>query len=192
MARIGGSRIGSASTGPVMVLRGDKALMRALRQLPIKVELRVIRPAVNFAMTPTVKAARRNAPKGGTGLLKLSIAKKVKAYKRTGVVFGAVGPRTRLFGVVRGRKESPTKYAHIVEGGSRRHDIPRAGRNKVMRLPSGRGFVSHVSHPGTTGQHFLLRAWNQTKGTMFNRMRTKIGRGIQKEARKLAKLRGVV
>ena len=180
-----------ARVKPVIMVRldGVKELRSVLRRLPIAADRRVMKGAVGFALTPMLRRAKLAAPKGSTGLLQHSMIKKTKVYKAKGVVWGGVGPRTKLFGVVRGRKESPTKYGHIVEGGSRSHKIPKqtlSGRTKAMRLPAGQGFVTSVRHPGTRPTRFLLKAWNATKSVVAERLRLKIQRGIAKEAKKLA------
>ena len=71
-------------------VKGAKELERKLKRLSAAASGRVIRTAVNFAMTPALKDARANAPKGGVphktykgrvvapGFLSRSIKKKSK------------------------------------------------------------------------------------------------------------------
>ena len=93
---------------------GDKEMIRNLEQLPIRVQRKVVRQATSAALTPLNKAAKREAPKD-TGTLKKSIGKKVKTYRKDGVVWGAVGPRSGFRVVVDGKARDPRRYAHIVE-----------------------------------------------------------------------------
>jgi len=102
-----------------VLLQGHKKLLRKLQRLPDAVQRRILRPAVNKALTPINRDAKRRAPKE-TGLLRRSIGKKVKVYKRTGVVWGAVGIRkgykTQL---PDGSWRNPEMYAALVERGTR-------------------------------------------------------------------------
>lgn len=99
-------------------LEGAKELRRKLERLTAAQQRRVVRPAVTKALSPVVKQAKRNVPVV-TGLLKKSIGKKVKAYTRSGVVWGGVGPRGGFEGVgPDGRKRNPVFYAHLVELGT--------------------------------------------------------------------------
>ncbi len=95
-------------------LKGDKALIRTLDRMKASAARRVIRPAVNAGLTPLNKAAKRTVPVDKK-LLKRSLGKKVKLYGRTGVIFGAVGPRTGFRLIVNGKPVDPTKYGHVVE-----------------------------------------------------------------------------
>lgn len=173
-----------ARQGDILSVRlsGDKRLRRAFRALGVATEQRIARKAVTFALTPVVKAIRRTAPRGPTGLLRFSVNKRVKRYRRRGVAVGIVGHRTKLKGRVRGRLESPTFYAHIVEGGSKGHRIPRRGSRT---MPIGGGFARVVQHPGTTGQQYMLTAWRSTRGAVAARYQVKLWREIEKETLKL-------
>jgi hypothetical protein len=140
-----------------MVLTGDKALQVALQKLGVRTEQKIARKATVFALTPIVKAVKKSAPRGPSGLLQHSVNKRVKLYRRRGVTVGVVGHRTRLKARIRGRLESPTFYAHIVEGGSRAHRIPRRGSTP---MPVGRGRVlSVIRHPGTVRSAARRRSW---------------------------------
>lgn len=96
-------------------LTGDKDLIKRLKRLGSTVARRVVRQSTTAALTPMVKAMRREAPKD-TGTLKKSIGKVVRTYRRSGVVWGAVGPR-KGFETANpdGSARIPTKYAHLVE-----------------------------------------------------------------------------
>ena len=95
-------------------LEGDKQLIKKLERLGSTIGRRVVRKAAGKSMTPMNKAAKREAPVV-TGLLKKSIGKKVKTYRKDGVVWVAVGPRTGFLEVIDGVRKDPVKYAHLVE-----------------------------------------------------------------------------
>jgi len=112
-------------------IRGDTELIAALTALPGKVQRRVMRKAVRAALRPVVKTARQLAPqrkregKSGrftkSGLLKASIGQRNPKLFPSGVIWGAVGPRSGFKEIgPQGRFENPTKYAHIQEFGSER------------------------------------------------------------------------
>src|SRR5690349_2406160 len=97
-------------------LQGAKELERALNTLGERIQRKVTRQAVNAALNPVLKAARAEAPEE-SGLLKESLAKKVKTYVDTQTVVGLVGPDTKTMGEFNGEKRWPAKYAHLVERG---------------------------------------------------------------------------
>lgn len=102
-----------------VTLSGDKALLRKFKKLGGSVQRRVVRRPLTAALSPILKAAKREAPKETKALSK-SIGKKVKVYKDS--VFGAVGPRTDERYTVtdeQGRKRVPSRYAHLVALGTR-------------------------------------------------------------------------
>lgn len=105
-----------------VLLQGHKKLQRKLARLAAAAQRRIVRPAVRKALSPINKAAKRNCPTE-TKLLRKSIGSKVKVYRYSGVVWGGVGPRTgfKRQVTVGGRSEwrNPTKYAHLVEYGTR-------------------------------------------------------------------------
>ncbi|MCP4617177.1 MAG: hypothetical protein GY844_12190 [Bradyrhizobium sp.] len=101
-----------------VLLEGHGRLLRKLRRLPQTVQRRVMRPAVSKALTPVNRDAKRRAPRA-TGLLKKSIGKKVKVYRHSGTVWGAVGVRRGYKArMPDGRYRDPDKYAHLVELGT--------------------------------------------------------------------------
>ncbi len=105
-----------------MDLRGEKAMIRALKDLDGSINRRVIKGASRKAMKPVVKSARENLRKHKrTGQLRKAMGtKQVKIA--TGVVWTGVGPRsgfkidTERFGPV-----NPVNYAHLLEYGNQRH-----------------------------------------------------------------------
>jgi HK97 gp10 family phage protein len=104
-----------------MNLTGDKALIKAMGHLKQSAQRKVARPAVNAALTPVNKEAKRAAKRTQrTGQLWRSIGKRVKGYKQSGTVWGGVGPRSGFRIVVDGQPVNPLRYGHFVEFGTRR------------------------------------------------------------------------
>jgi len=125
-----------------LTIIGDKALLKKFKRLGVSVQKRVVRRPLTAALSPIVKAAKREAPKVSKALSK-SIGKKVRTYK--GAVWGAVGPRTdeRYTVEYEGRPRVPANYAHLVEFGTL-HSAPKPflrraldeNRTRVMRIQS--------------------------------------------------------
>lgn len=163
-------------------LTGMKELQKALKQLPDRIQRRVLRNAVSKAATPTVKKARQLAPVGA-GLnpdgterpnLKKTITKtRAKLSKDGNAVYVVSGPE---------RKKAP--HAHLVHDGTKPHEIvltkPLVLQNTV--LPA--GFV--IQHPGAKPQPFLADAVEQTRSQAESILQKAIAAGIEKEAAKLA------
>ena len=125
-----------------MDLRGEKAMIRALKDLDGSINRRVIKKAANKSMKPVVKAAKAKLRAiDRTGQLRKSIGSKQKKFP-SGVVWTGVGPRSgfKIMATVarkgiRGKigrtgvgslffggeeevvEVDPVKYAHLVEYG---------------------------------------------------------------------------
>lgn len=101
-------------------LQGERALERKLKLLPQAIIKKELRKAVNKAATPIVKRAKQLVTRR-SGLLKKSIAKKVKTYS-SGKVVAIIGSRREVAGFVDGKPHRPAYIAHLVEEG---HGGPR-------------------------------------------------------------------
>ncbi|HUU35196.1 MAG TPA: HK97-gp10 family putative phage morphogenesis protein [Vicinamibacterales bacterium] len=152
-----------------VVLSGHKELQRKLARLSAVAQRKVVRPAVNAALVPINKEAKRRCPVGqrgkrGTlgklraggerskpGALKRSIGRKVKTYSATGTVWGGVGPRKEY-------ADDPGRRVHWVEFGRPAHGVP--------------------------AQPFLRPALDTKRGEALGILGTRIRQGIEKEARK--------
>ena len=160
-------------------LIGLPELRVKLRALPGNVQKRIMRPAVNFALTPMNAKAKRNCPVD-TGILKSSIGKKIKQYVNSGTTWGAIGVRKgfavnvgKAGGTIRiGKKDvfvaeshNPRAYVHLVEFG---HVLRRKKKGPTV------GYVK--------GSRFLTRAYEATKDEALRRLAVKIEKGIAKEA----------
>jgi len=173
---------------------GVKELTNSLDKLGPKVEVKVLRGAVNFGLTPLVTRAKSTVTARGHGGLEESLGKRMKVYKSTGWVYGMVGARARkgmrdIKGEWGGTRTAiPSKYAHIVEGGSKPHTL-KAGQQRVgaklglKRLLGG----GRIQHPGTKATHFLKRSFRAVKPKMEERFVKKLGKGIEKAAAEAAK-----
>jgi HK97 gp10 family phage protein len=123
---------------------GLEDLKRALAGVDGRVRKKALRKGVNAAAGVILKRARQKVPVR-LGLLKKSLGRKVKVYRKEGAVVGIVGPRTgfrRQVGTTKdGRPvfENPTQIAHLVEKGTRRS---RAKPFMRPALEESRGDVS--------------------------------------------------
>ena len=142
-------------------LTGDKALIKALDAIGGRVNAKVIKPAASAAMVPVNKAAKRTLRANKrTGQLWRSIGKKTVQYKRTGVTWVGVGPRTGFdidteeFGRV-----DPVKYGHLVEFGTEH----------------------------SAAQPYLRPALDSNRGRIEAILSRKLWAGIRREAERLAK-----
>ncbi len=102
---------------PGIVVMGDKKLIRKLERLTKGVTA-IVRSATSKSLTPVNKAAKRAAPVD-TGLLKKSIGKKIKTYRRSGAVVGLIGVRDGFTEISGGKKRNPAKYGIIIEARTR-------------------------------------------------------------------------
>jgi HK97 gp10 family phage protein len=141
-------------------LTGAKELERALKTLGERTQRKVVRQAVNAAATPMLKAARAGV-EVESGLLKESLTKKVKTYTESGTIVAIIGPDTQTKGEFNGEPRWPAKYAHLVENG-------------------------HLTPDGTfvPPHPFLRPAYDSTEGQALDVMKTKLGKGIEREAAK--------
>lgn len=157
-----------------LTLKGGKQLERALIQLGEKTRKQIVRRAVKKAAAPILKTAKARAPVE-TGLLKISLATKIKHYKRSGTWMVIIGARFRFKGKkvaairaaskgVRGERKTPALYAHLVEFGTR----------------------VRSQHPGVKPQPFMRPAWFAHWRQAFNTLRAQLWTEILKESNRLA------
>ena len=109
---------------------GGKALMKRLDSMRTQGSRnRIVRPAVSAAATKINKKAKSLAVEE-TGLLKKSIG--IRRFTKRGAIFAVVGPRhgfkqdvqrTAPSGEIVTVTSDPTKYAHLVEFGTK-HSSP--------------------------------------------------------------------
>lgn len=138
-------------------LFGNKETQWMFHNLPDKVQRRVIRKAVNAAATPVTKQLRRNLPKD-TGALKRAVAKKTITNHDKTLITGLVGVNRKK--EYAGKKGG--RYFHLVENG-------------------------HITADGkfVPGKWALKRAFESTKSQREKQFGTKMGKEIEKEAKKM-------
>lgn len=114
-------------------LEGDRELRRMLHRAPPEVLDRAIAPASRRAMTPVARTAKKRITQlrlhDRSGLLRKSIGVRAQRYRRAGIMWVGIGPRTGFRQVVTTRTgrivlRDPVKYAHLIELGFRH----RSGR----------------------------------------------------------------
>lgn len=142
-----------------------------------KVRTKLNASAASSAMTPVLRDARKAVPEA-TGLLKKSLGKKTKNYKRDGVSFVLVGPRNGYKDPETG--QNPVNYCHLVEYGTKRHEVPG---NPVLRI-NGNFVRGSVRHPGARMQPFLRPALDKNAPTAVDRYAKAMLRGIERMAKK--------
>lgn len=153
-----------------MQVTGIEDLERKLKKLTAPQFRTVVAKASNRAMKPVEKAAEAAVPKE-FGILKKSISRKQKRYRRANTTVTLVGPkkgmkqivsRKRVFGkrtVEFKEPRDPVFYAHLVEKGTRPHSL---GKESKLFLRAGGGKTpgkQHgAMHPGAKAQPFLKQA----------------------------------
>lgn len=150
---------------------------------------RAVRRAMNKAKTPILKAAKREVPKD-KGVLRLSLRAKVGTSGET--VWAIIGPRRGKFKrtVKKQKQDVDAFYAHMVEGGTKPHRIPRVAgkdpnRKRVMVFESGgeRVVATIVRHPGMKAVPFLQRAgragFTRAKREFIKRFRSEIEKAVR-------------
>ena len=119
-------------------ITGVEELVKKLQTIEKKHARKAARTAIGEATKIVLKTAKALVPKD-TGLLRKSLGRKVKVYRRNGVVTGLVGPRTNVTDRLKSRKgrgvvaklneivgkalnaevaKKPARYAHLVELGT--------------------------------------------------------------------------
>ncbi len=180
--------------GVKLTLRNDKELVRALLALPEAIFKRVIVSAVTKAARPVVNAARERVSVE-TGALKRSIGVIIKKYPRKGIVTAVIGARGGIYVGGKAQKSAasgdghrnPALYSHLVEKG---HRIVRARslkqyRNRYGALRTKRGSGHTIGR--VAGRPFLQPSLVSRTSHVVGDMRSAIGKGIEREARRQAK-----
>lgn len=146
-------------------LAGLKETIAKLEGVKQGMQNRVLRPAMNEALTPIVQAVKAEMP-SSSGLAKRSIKKKVvttKAGKVVGLV-GATGKKAQQVTRPDGSTvyEDPSKILHLIEGG-RKAVQARGGAGKSV-LSSGKGGkVYGTTVRAAAGKHPLAKGWASSK-----------------------------
>lgn len=158
-------------------------LEKALRALPMNIQRRVTKKAMPKATRVMVVAAKLNlraAKLEGTGALIKSIDSKVKRY-RSGNIVGIIGPSAepgRQRKSETGDNRKPSKYAHLIEFGTKPHYMASAAFAGIV--------VKAFQHPGTKGVRFLTRAFDSHKGKTLQIFKTELTKYVKASAKRLA------
>ncbi len=124
-------------------IEGVERFLRILAKWKRGVRNRVLRKAITKAGRPLRKAVKRAAPKE-TGALRGSISLVVRVTHKAkgGIVTGIIGPKkgyTRPDPKGKGKRgvRVPTRYAHLVERGSKMGQRPQPFLNPTIRAMMG-------------------------------------------------------
>ena len=161
-----------------MSITGIDEVRRMVEGLPEQVFNKSLPVALTDAAKVVVKAVRENAKKVGfpfgSGLTHKSIGTRRKNYKKSGVIFVAIGPRTGYKQTVTrpGSKAAtiadPTKYWHLIEY----------------------GFVHKRSGRRIAPRPIFRSALEDHQAAVVQRIYTKLAKEIPKQAERLARKKG--
>jgi HK97 gp10 family phage protein len=166
----------------IQTLGGDKIFSRLSGMG--KAANKIVKKAMGEAGKIILKEAKGGIPRE-SGLLKKSMGRKVKVYRGSGAVVAIVGPRTGfvqivdvkgLGGIRHSVLRDPTKYAHLVEGGTKPHSLQKRGGGGQRRGPQ--------THPGARPHPFLGRAIKYNEGRIVDAVSETITAGLDAEAAK--------
>ena len=175
---------GFSITGKV---EGLAEIVATLKDLPEKLQRKVVRKALAKATKPTLAAARQRCPKDA-GLLKKSLGRKTVTYVESGSIVAIIGPRGGFERMVtrRGRskpeKANPLYYAHLVEFGTKPHSLARADTKIGRRIAND---MKIRMHPGTKARPFMRPAFDSTKGEVLRIFGEEVAKGLEQEMAKL-------
>lgn len=194
---------------------GIETVSEILRAIPEELRSKITAQAVASAAKPVVVAAKRYAKRSErTGALREAIGARVRRYPDKGTAVAIVGVRRGYYKGSRridlrkekkGKAESPSHYAHLVEFG---HHMVTGGsaRGKYSVKLVGTGRFSATSGkeikrwkrgaliaPGTgavkswvPAKPFLRPAWMTTKEAVKRELVRAIERGVNRELRRMA------
>lgn len=123
-------------------IQGAEEIKRRLTELPAKIEAKIMRGALR------------------AGALVLQADAKAHVPVKSGALRDTIRVSTRLKGntvsakVTAGNRKKRVFYAHMVEGGTRPHEIKP--KQKALRI--GNLFAPRVQHPGARAKPFMRPA----------------------------------
>jgi HK97 gp10 family phage protein len=135
---------------------GLDAIKRKLEALPAQLRKKAYRSALSSGARVIAKAAKRKVGKGESGMLKKSIGIKYLPATTRSQALGLVGPKRGNGGIYNGKLRNPTRYAHLVEKGTRH----------------------------SAAKPFLRPAMIETQSEVFSKMSAMIERAIANELAK--------
>ena len=166
-----------------MTIEGHQELNHMLSRLGPEVFKKDLPRATARGVKPLIKAMRENIrPHDRTGALRKSIGRRQAKYKSQLVVFQAIGPRQgfdrqhtyEFLGRTWNTTIRPTKYAHLLEEGSKPHKQPKL----------------NLQHPGTQATFFARRAFIQTNQAVIMGITQDLAMSIPRTAARKARKRG--
>lgn len=170
----------SPSAITTRIIGADTAI-KALQQLEFAARRRVVSAAVRASNTVIVREARSRAPVGKTGELKRQIRGTVKMDQATGIVRGEIKSRA-----TKRQRDSgvrfASKYAHLVIGGTKPHDIQRKDGGS---LATPQGYYQRVQHPGAKPRPFMEQAADAVFQQAINAFGVKFDIAFLKEVEKV-------
>lgn len=150
--------------------------------LPGRIITWKLREAYKYALEPTRNAMRNNVARR-SGRLYYSIDTTIMggAQANTLTMYGIVGPRRK-----RGVWNMQGWAAHLVEEGTKPHDINAGARNSMPLYKAKRflGFVKRIKHSGTKNNsnlHPFRRAIDATWQDVGARISSRVGESMAKE-----------
>lgn len=133
---------------------GAPRVIKKLRQAKLSMERRVMRRAVTMALTPVMRAAKRNITEDEYRHVRKAIGKKVWAYRESGVIWGGVGPRKEHDMFVP-KAQQPGLLIRILEFGTdkkpatrplrRAMDSQRSAMRQIMERESKAGLAKEMA-----------------------------------------------
>lgn len=155
-------------------LQNTPQVLSLLESVIAKAKKSVVKKAVTAAGKVLVKDMRKRV-KRRRGWLRKSIRARVKVKKGGVGGYVVVGPGRRAKGiVVDGREIQPTKYAHLVEGGTAPHHIGAGAMSSVARLRGMAAMKVGARHPGAKARPFVEPAIRSKGPEMVEAMVKKI------------------
>lgn len=190
-------------------VKGLDQLLNKLQHLAKKTtRTGIARKALHKAMAPVQKKAKQKLVDNKsieTGLLKLSIGRRIRVYSQSGTVVAIVGPRTGFKRMGRGRKSRkgtvkslyakmmehgkngrprmPSKYAHLVEFGTRPHTVGKGDRHPANVRRNEKAKQTGPMHPGARAKPFIRPAWDENRQASLATLAHEVGAGIEQAFR---------
>ena len=176
---------------------GDVQLIDGLTRLQNKLQRKVVKDAIRRGLVPIRAKARRNAPRGDSGLLKKAIKSQVtrmlsgKVFVDPGVVSvdeKVVKFRTKNLTKKEAARQRfeylnkeraagkriirPAKYAHLVEFGT------RYGAKGQVTTNNGPKKIRKRAHAATAAHPFMRPALEASRNEVLNIMRQEIQKAL--------------
>jgi HK97 gp10 family phage protein len=156
-------------------IKGGEELAAALRDFPVKFEVKVMTAALREGAMEIESRAKLNVPVR-TGKLRKSIKIRRRTNKRSGYI--------NLLVTAGDRKKHGAFYAHMVEFGTQPHEIaPKTAKSLFIA-----GLLRQiVQHPGAKPSGFMRRAFDEGNQPALARITDRVARGVKTLTKRRAK-----